>query len=266
MSRPRPRDGRSDSEPEPGPPPSNAARVTAIRTDPDHPGLLTLEIDGTVAGTLPRSEIDPDEIVEGLSVDDPRVMAAIRSIGVRTARAVALDLLAARAHASEELARKLRKRDHTPEIVDLVIEELVEDGWLDDADHAATRILEWRTAGRSDDECRRRLEAAGLVESMIEAGFERATHQADVDATPHAPRDSGPDASSEPVAPELEAAITAFHRLERSGPIEDPESIRRAAAKLARRGFDVDTIRSALRTCGVDDGPLDENWTPEDAP
>ncbi|MAH66777.1 MAG: hypothetical protein CMJ27_10390, partial [Phycisphaerae bacterium] len=65
--------------------------------------------------------------------------------------------------------------------------------------------------------------------------------------------------------PELEAAITAFHRLERSGSIETPDSIRRAAAKLARRGFDADTIRSALRACGVDDGPLDDDWMPEDA-
>ncbi|MAB72224.1 MAG: hypothetical protein CMJ54_06920 [Planctomycetaceae bacterium] len=257
MSRPRPRDGRPDSAPEPEPPSSDAARVTAIRAHPDHPGLLTLEIGGTVAGTLPRSEIDPDEIVEGLSADDPRVVAAIRSIHVRAARALALDLLAARAHASEELARKLERRSFTANVVRVVIEELLEDGWLDDAGFAATRIAEWRRAGRSDAECRRRLEAAGLVVPNIEAGFETAT--------PSATPDGELDAATETVSAELGAAITAFHRLERSGRIEDPATIRRAAAKLARRGFDADTIRSALRACGVDDAPLDEDWTPEDA-
>lgn len=260
MSRPRPRDGRVDAAAESEHSNPNAARVTAIRSDPDHPGILMLEIDGIIAGTLPRSEIDSDEIVEGLPVDDPRVALAIRSIGVRSARAVALDLLAARAHASEELVRKLRKRDVTSEIIDIVIEELVADGWIDDAAFAATRILEWRTAGRSDAECRRRLEAAGLVDSMIQAGFERAVQA----ATPHSTRDGADDGPEEATAPELEAAITAFHRLERSGPIDDPASTRRAAARLARRGFDADTIRSALRACGIDDEPLDDDWTPDD--
>ena len=257
MSRPRPRDGRSDSEAEPTPPASNGPRVTSIRADPDHPGLLILEIEGTVAGILPRGQIDPDEIAEGTSADDPRVVAAIRSIDVRAARAVALDLLAARAHASEELVRKLEHRRFAPDIVGVVIDELVEDGWLDDAGFAATRIFEWRTAGRSDAECRRRLEAAGLPRPVIETGFE--------DADREAPATGEHDAANEPASPELEAAITAFHRLERSGSIETPDSIRRAAAKLARRGFDADTIRSALRACGVDDGPLDDDWMPEDA-
>lgn len=257
MSRPRPRDGRIGASFEPEHAGSEVGRVSAIRSDPEHPGLLVLEIDGTVVGTLPRSEIDSEEIVAGLPADDPRVVTAIRSIGVRAARAVALDLLASRAHASEALARKLGQRDFTPEIVRVVTEELLEDGWLDDAAFAATRILEWRRAGRSDAECRRRLEAEGLVDSMIRTGFERAVR----DTTP----DDHPDGSDDSVSPELEAAITAIQRLERSGPIDGPTSTRRAAARLARRGFDADTIRSAFRACGVDDDPLDEDWTPEDA-
>ena len=64
--------------------------------------------------------------------------AARRS--ARAARALALDLLAARAHASEELARKLERRSFTANVVRVVIEELLEDGWLDDAGFAATRI------------------------------------------------------------------------------------------------------------------------------
>ncbi len=266
MSRPRPRDGRPESPTEPEPSNPDAARVTAIRTDPDHPGLLTLEIDGEIAGTLPRSELDSDEIVEGLSADDPRVVAAIRSIGVRAARKVALDLLATRAHAAEELARKLRKRDFTNAIVGVVIDELIEDGWLDDAGFAAARILEWRTAGRSDAECRHRLEAAGLAAPAIDTGFDTANHDATRDAAPSAAPADIHDDPDDSIPPELRAAITAVHRLERTSPIDDPESTRRAAARLARRGFDADTIRSALRTCGVDDGPLDADWMPEDAP
>jgi len=69
MSRPRPRDGRVDAAAESEHSNPNAARVTAIRSDPDHPGILMLEIDGIIAGTLPRSEIDSDEIVEGLPVE-----------------------------------------------------------------------------------------------------------------------------------------------------------------------------------------------------
>ena len=68
MSRPRPRDGRVDAAAEPEHSNPNAARVTAIRSDPDHPGILMLEIDGIIAGTLPNvSEIAPLLIVIRLS-------------------------------------------------------------------------------------------------------------------------------------------------------------------------------------------------------
>ena len=252
MNRPRPRDSRTAPEAGSDPQSEDVERVTGVRADPDHPGLLTLEIDGVAVGTLPRSEIDAEEIVAGLPAADPRVVAALRSIDVRAARAIALDLLAGRAHASTEIARKLVRRGFEETIPAVVIDELVADGWLDDSGFAGARIAAWRRDGRSDAECRRRLESAGLDATSIETGFEIAASDPD-----HEPGTTS-------ASPEVEAAITALHRLGGSVDAGDPGSIRRAATKLARRGFDLDTIRAALRECRIDDAPLEWDWTSEE--
>ena len=245
MTRSRPR-GHEPETSEPGETdPAAISCVTAVRAAADHPELVELEIDGTVAGVLPRTEIDLGEIVAGLRCDDPRVIAARRAIEIRTTRAKALDLLAIRGHAAAELLAKLRKRQVTDPVAHQIIEELVEDGWLDDDSFARSRISAWRAEGKSEADCRRRLTVAGVSDFLITSGLAAS---AAIQDTP---------------SPEQDAANEALTRIRRSIGGSDEASLRRIAARMNRRGFELDTIRAALRQCELDDSILDDDFAQE---
>ena len=248
MTRPRPRgDDHERTSPDEVDPTADS-RVTAVRAAAEHPGLVELEIDGMVAGVLPKAEIDLDQIVAGLRSDDPRVIAARRAIETRTTRTLALDLLANRSHAAAELLAKLKKREIADDVAHAVIEELLEDGWLDDAAFARSRISAWRAEGRSDADCRRRLSEAGITDALVSSELLAI------------------DSIEPATSPEQNAAQEALARIRRSIKGTDPASLRRIAARMSRRGFELDTIRAALRQCELDDSILDEDFDQEPDP
>ncbi|MDG2022054.1 MAG: regulatory protein RecX [Phycisphaerales bacterium] len=248
MTRPRPRGHEHEESRSKEIDPTADSRVTAVRAAAEHPGLVELEIDGIAVGVLPKAEIDLDQIVTGLRSDDPRVIAARRSIEIRTTRTRALDLLANRGHAAAELLEKLRKREVADEVAHAVIEELLEDGWLDDAAFARSRISDWRAAGRSDADCRRRLSEAGISDALISSEL--------LAVEPTEPATS----------PEQNAAQEALTRIRRSIKGTDQASLRRIAARMSRRGFELDMIRAALRQCGLDESMLDDDFDQESNP
>ncbi len=245
MTRPRPRDHDPEASAPGETDPTVLSRVTAIRASADHPGLVELEIDGVVAGVLPKAEIDLDEIVTGLRSDDPRVIAARRAIDIRNTRTMALDLLANRGHAAAELVTKLQKRNVSDQVAHVVIEELLEDGWLDDAAFARERISAWRAEGKSDADCRRRLSQAGVSNALITSALIASES---VESSP---------------SPEQDAANESLARIRRSIGGSDAADLRKIAARMSRRGFELDTIRAALRQSDLDESMLDDDLDTE---
>ena len=245
MTRPRPR----GPEPVPSDPsetdPTNVSHVTAIRAAPDQPGLVELEIDGVVVGVLPKADVDLNEITAGLPCDDPRVVEAQQTIDIRATRMLALDLLARRGHAAGELLAKLRKREVSELVASLVIEEMIEDGWLDDSAFATARISHWRAEGKSDAHCRQQLTKAGVSDALITSSL------------------LVPELIEHASSPEQDAANESLARIRRSIRGSDAVAIRKIAARMARRGFELDTIRVALRQYELDDSMLDEDFDPE---
>ena len=67
-------------------------------------------------------------------------------------------------------------------------------------------------------------------------------------------------------SPEQNAAQEALARIRRSIKGTDPASLRRIAARMSRRGFELDTIRAALRQCGLDESMLDDDFDQESNP
>ena len=245
MTRPRPH-GTEPVPSDPSDPDStNVSRVTAIRAAGDQPGLVELEIDGVVAGVLPKADVDLNEITAGLPSDDPRVVEARQAIEIRATRMLALDLLARRGHAATELLAKLRKREVSVLVASLVIEEMIEDGWLDDAAFARSRISNWRAEGKSEAHCRQQLTKAGVSDALITTSLLE------------------PALIEQVSSPEQDAANESLVRIRRSIQGSDAASIRKIAARMARRGFELDTIRIALRQYELDDSMLDEDFDPE---
>lgn len=159
-----------------------------------------------------------------------------------------MEMLARRDHFSGELARRLIEAGCGPVDVDAAIEALTDRGLLKDVDLATRKIGGWRAAGRSVAECHGRLEALGVPDPVIEAGFE----------ADRAAGDGTPD-----VDPDLDAATDLLQRWlagEEARETDPPAA--RWAARLGRRGFEADTIRAALRHCGLKEDTTFEEHHP----
>ena len=154
-----------------------------------------------------------------------------------------LDLLARRDHFSSDLRERLLAAGFPSEEVENVIASFRRRRLLDDDTLASHKIARWRTSGRSAAECRARLEAAGADDSSITAGLTAAS--------------SGQHGKDED--PEVAAAALIIERARRGA---TPPDSARLIGRLARRGFEADTIRAALRHCGLDDEPQPEDPTP----
>ncbi|MAC19831.1 MAG: hypothetical protein CMJ23_09205 [Phycisphaerae bacterium] len=152
-----------------------------------------------------------------------------------------LDLMARRDHFSSDLRDRLLAAGFLAESVENVIASFQRRGLLDDDTLASHKIARWRAAGRSAAECRARLETAGADDSSISAGLAIASSES-----------PGED-------PELDAAILIIERTRRGA---TPPDSARLMGRLARRGFDADTIRAALRHCGLHDESQPEDPTP----
>lgn len=96
-----------------------------------------------------------------LGVDDPREQELQRT------RARALRLLGRRAHSAYELREKLL-RYHDENSADTAIVELLEDGYLNDADYAQNRAEYLSEQGKSARDIADRLRAAGVERQVIE--------------------------------------------------------------------------------------------------
>lgn len=152
------------------------------------------------------------------------------------ARAAAYDLLARRGWSRKELEDRLRRRGASAAVARAVTERLVELGYLDDAEFARAWVegrMRRRPAGprRLEHELRRR----GVDPSLAGESVSR------IDPDVLQKQANG-------------FAAERLRRLARAG--EDLRSAaRKVAAAMARRGFDWDVIRAALRNAGQDAEP-----------
>jgi SOS response regulatory protein OraA/RecX len=156
----------------------------------------------------------------------------------------ALDALAGRDLLSTELKARLARTDRSDEVAGRVLEALRGQGLLDDHRVAIERVRRWRREGRSTADLRARLAAGGLDDAAIDSVLSAESASTD-DPEPA-------------VAPEIDAAVAAIRRRGRGLELSDPSAIQTLVARLARAGFDADTIRAALRHCDLDDAVLDE--------
>ncbi|RMJ03790.1 Regulatory protein RecX [Marinobacter litoralis] len=144
------------------------------------------------------------------------------------ARSVALRLLARREHSRQELALKLRQRKLEQSVIDLVLDEYEEEGWLDDRRFA-------------DVFSRQRIDAGyGPVRIMAEL------QQRGVHVRPECLEEKS-DADWARVAAELREKRFGLYRLS-----DDLSEKLRQARFLARRGFSSAQVERALKLDSAD--------------
>ena len=157
---------------------------------------------------------------------------------------IAVGYLGTRPRTRWETHRRLRRAGATDPIIAETIERLVELGYLDDAAFARW----WgeqrdRHAPRGNRMIEAELRQHGVPREVIE------TYRGE-----HAAPDRRPEDVSVPSS-EAERAADALARHLRGRPLPtDRKAIQRIGMFLMRRGFDPETVRSAIRAAGVDAG------------
>jgi len=143
---------------------------------------------------------------------------------LQAARDAAWSALNRRDHTVLEMQRVLERRRVEPQVAGVVIEELLEGGWLDDARYAQ------RFA-----EDRRRLDEWGaerIERKLLSLGIDREDVAAAV--------------AEQPSADEMDAALTLLGR-RFPDPPETPRDRDRALGVLVRKGYSLELAYDALR-------------------
>lgn len=154
---------------------------------------------------------------------------APRRPAVRDAREEALRLLEARPRTRADLRRRLLRRGHSSDEIDMVLERLAGAGLVDDSAYgrqfARSRLEAARTA------------PARIERDLVQRGLDRRTAATAVQDV----------LADEPVDMAAIVDTVVQRRAVLLAGLDERTRRRRLYAYLARRGFDADDIRRALR-------------------
>ncbi len=201
-------------------------RITAIAPDPKEPDLRVIRSGRRRMARVRHVDIDALGLRVGETLSEPlleRLAVAERRAALRVRAVRSLS----RAAASRRTLAARLARHGTEQEVQQVLDELTADGVLNDAQMAAQLVTE--TLRREPVGSRR------LLQSLQRKGFDQDL-SARVVAEAMQDRDGRRD-----VAEAAARAARGLHHL----PHET--ATRRLAGRLARRGFDADEIRDAIR-------------------
>ena len=152
------------------------------------------------------------------------MIAPDRATRLQHARDLAWTALNRRDRTMAEMARLLARRRVEPALIDEVVGELVEQGYLDDARYARRFAEDRRRLDAwGSDRIERRLRAVGVAGDHIRAALQGA---------------GGED--------ELEAALALLRR-RFPDPPSTPRDCQRALGMLVRKGYELELAHDALR-------------------
>lgn len=145
-------------------------------------------------------------------------------------RLAALRLLNRRDYSVAEIRTRLLDKEHPPDLVASVIDQLVEERLLDDQRVAVAHVRQASLLkGRGRLRIARELEARGLSRSLVQDALSGLAPEAEVDS------------------------IRRFLSRKRLPPRLTPADHRKVFQQLLRRGFSADVIATVIRDRGSDD-------------
>ena len=203
--------------------------VTGIVESARRDGRFVVELEGTPGPTVSVEIIDRLGLRIGLTVDAQKLAALEAEAAVLQAYDRALNLLAFRARSARELRRRLVQKGEDAALADAAVARLVERGLLDDADFARqltrSKVL---GAGASKRRVQEELFKKGVARDTADAAIAEVFEDEAVD----------------------EQAIVddaARKKARTLGKLDPATRRRRLYGFLARKGYDGEKIRAAMR-------------------
>lgn len=202
--------------------------ITGIVANPRSPGRFTVEVDDRPAATVGLDTIERLGLSVGRDYDAVRAAVEQDAAALHTLDR-ALTMLAVRARSERDLRRQLILKGEQEEHVDAAIARLVANGLIDDAGFAR-QLARSRVLGPGHS--RRRLQA-----ELFRKGVERGV------------ADEAISEVLDDEAIDTDAIIerVARRKLQSLAKLEPEVRDRRLWGFLARRGYDSDDIRRAIK-------------------
>jgi len=220
--------------------------ITAIRPLPSDPSMRSVRIGRRVIARVRADDVESIGLHAGQILTDELAGAIEEVLALTKARKDALRLLGRRGYSCGQLVDRLKRKGHAESIARAVVDELRDGDWLDDEEYARAVAREIRARGPAST----RLIMQKLRQRRIDGDLARRVAEEAL-------------ADTDPVE---EAVTLAEKRMRSMRSVPPATAARRIAAALARRGFDMDTIRTAIQRAGIldDDGgqPQEEEAEP----
>jgi regulatory protein len=191
--------------------------ITALDPDPRRPGAVRLEIDGARFGAVPRELVGTEGLTVGRVVDADLQQRLGAAADIEAAFGTVLRCLELRSYARSDLGRRLLRKAHPKQAVEVALERATRLGLLDDAAYARGYVQTRAARGRGPSRLIRDLLAMGVQRSLIDRALSAEWPE-------------GSDRSSMPLA-------LASKRAAQLGSLPRQTKRRRVLAYLARRGF-----------------------------
>ena len=209
--------------------------ITAIIASPKEPELRRIRAGRTTLATIRHSDVDRLQLCVGDEIDAD-MLDTLTQLDRRASLRLRAIRSLSRAHATRhQLAGRLGRTDAPPEDIDAVLDDLTQEGMLDDR-HAATQLIEEALRRSPTGE-------AALLERLMRRGIDdhtarQAVHEA--------------MSSRDPAHDALQAGTDIMRTLGHTTP---DIAARRLAGRLARRGFSPEIVESTVsKLTGIEQG------------
>ena len=194
-----------------------ARRITALVPESQGAGSIRIEVDGTRFGSVAPEVVGAEQLRVGSELDEALLDRLAALAEVEATYRTALRAVERRSFARADLGRRLRRKGHAPEAIELALQRLAERGFLDDAAFAANYVETRSARGRGPLRLARDLAAMGVERSTVDRAL--AGHGGSSDTAGDIPR------------------ALAAKRAAQLGDLPRHVRRRRVLAYLARRGF-----------------------------
>ena len=207
------------------------AAIDAIEPVPGKPTHRRIIVTGESVATLADYEVDELKLRVGMFWTPALAARIDEAIALAKARAKALSILGRRPSTRGEIVARLSKAKFDDRVAQMVAEELVEQGWINEAQIAtdSARAMSRRTV--DVEAITERLKSRRVAEDAAEVAAAQAVAQVD-----------------------RIAMAASYVRQKLAGKRGKPgeRDIRRIMAGLARKGFDAEDAASAFRRHGIE--------------